>query len=381
MEKKAYLMYVGTEHKSAAQSNKFYNMTLKGDVIDVEYGRVGQPPRAASYPADKWDSLINSKVKKGYKDITDLKATHKVVAEASNNTDFDTFYSIFSKYTGQSVSRTYLVDHCSQGQIDEAQKILDKLNKLTSVKDINKQLTELYSVIPRTMSDVRAHLVQDVKQLKPIIAKEQDAIDSMDSSNIMHKSNPFKELGLTTFKEVSKHKEIEVLINKTLAGSHYKIHKIYEVTQDSHQKRFDDWLESAGDKHTEYLIHGTRNPNIFSILKSGLLIRPTNAAMISGAAYGNGIYHSAHAYKSLGYTGWDKDAIFFIQNVHMGKYYTYNGWYSDGKDISRSQMSYKGLKQLGYDSLYVKPGDGLMNSEYIVYNTEQTVTNYLVWLK
>ena len=124
-----------------------------------------------------------------------------------------------------------------------------------------------------------------------------------------------------------------------------------------------------------------RNANVFSILKSDLLVRPSNAATISGAAYGEGIYHSFHTDKSLNYTGYDNDKIFFIQNVHMGKPYTYNGWYRDSKDISRENMNYKYLSSKGYDSLYVKPGDGLLNSEYIVYNQEQTVTNYLIWLK
>ena len=44
-------------------------------------------------------------------------------------------------------------------------------------------------------------------------------------------------------------------------------------------------------------------------------------------------------------------------------------------------MNYKDLKNLGYDSLFVRPGDGLLNSDYIVYNKEQTITEYLLWLK
>ena len=44
-------------------------------------------------------------------------------------------------------------------------------------------------------------------------------------------------------------------------------------------------------------------------------------------------------------------------------------------------MNYQYLKPNGYDSLYVKPGDGLRNSEYIVFNQEQTNTEYLVWMK
>jgi len=65
----------------------------------------------------------------------------------------------------------------------------------------------------------------------------------------------------------------------------------------------------------------------------------------------------------------------------MGNPFTYEGWYRDGKSISRSQMNYNYLKSIGNDSLYVKPGDGLRNSEYIVFNADQTDTNYLVWMK
>ena len=111
-----------------------------------------------------------------------------------------------------------------------------------------------------------------------------------------------------------------------------------------------------------------------------MLIRPSNAYH-SGSAYGDGIYHSAHASKSLGYTGYDTDKIFFIQDVHMGNNYTYDGWYEYGKDIHRSDMNYNYLNKKGFDSLYVKPDGQLLNSEYIVYNYQQSITKYLIWLK
>jgi hypothetical protein len=44
-------------------------------------------------------------------------------------------------------------------------------------------------------------------------------------------------------------------------------------------------------------------------------------------------------------------------------------------------MNYRDLKKRGCDSLYVEAGDGLLNSEYIVYNTEQYFYNYLIWMK
>lgn len=384
MNSDVYLMFV--DIKNGTQSNKFYNMKDRGDgTFDAHWGRVDSTEKITNYPIHKWDSTYKSKLRKGYKDISDLKSTTIVKAEDSGNKAFDDFYSVFRRYTGDLVKKTYLAEGCSQGQIDEAQHILNKISNLTKLDEVNKNLLELYKVIPRRMADVRHHLLSDIKSKSKFIALEQDALDSMDSSNIMNVSNPFKELGIG-FNEVTSHKKMEDLLYPTMGSTtrtgsrSAKIHKVYQITDKERTVEFDDWVSNQKDKTCELLIHGTRNPNIFSILKSGLLIRPSNA-YFSGAVYGDGIYHSAHSAKSLGYVGNDSDKLFLIQNVHMGNPYTYNGWYSHGKDISRSEMNYNDLKQKGNDSLFVKAGDGLLNSEYIVYNKEQTNTNFLVWMK
>ena len=382
-----YLMFVDPDN-DGTQSNKFYNMFDKGNgTFTVEYGRVGSTKTTLSYPSDKWNSTYKSKVKKGYKDISDLKAKHVVAHEDSGNKSFDDFYTVFQKYTGSMVRKTYLVEGCSQGQIDEAQALLNKMSKVKKVDEFNKYLVEIYKIIPRRMSDVRSHMLSDIKKKDSFIQREQDALDSMDSSNITNTSNPFKSLGIR-WEEMTNHKQMEDLLYPTM-DKNYRygarqatIHKVYKITDDGRTKMFDDWVAKQSNKHCELLIHGTRCPNVFSILKSGLLVRPTNAASFAGSVYGDGVYHSAHSAKSLGYVGNDPDKLFFIQNVHMGKYYTYEGWYRDGKDLSRNEMNYPSLqKKGGYDSLYVKAGDGLLNSEYIVYNSDQTNTNFLVWMK
>ena len=58
---------------TAANNNKYYNCFPEGDRFRVEYGRVDATKTTAYYPISKWDSQINSKIKKGYKDVTDLK--------------------------------------------------------------------------------------------------------------------------------------------------------------------------------------------------------------------------------------------------------------------------------------------------------------------
>jgi len=373
---KANLVYVEVE---GINSNKYYNMELVGSTINVEYGRVGSSSVKLTYPASKWNSLLKSKTNKGYKDITELKTSIEVVVKESINKDFNEFYNVFSKYTGNYVKHTYSVEKATKAQLQEAQNILNHLSTDISVIDFNKHLIELYKVIPRRMSDVRDYLLKDITTKNRIISLEQDNIDSMDSYTSMNVENPFDELNID-FQLIDIPHHIQTLYDAGNNGR-YKIYKCYKVVDKTNISDFNNWLDKQDDKNTMHLIHGTRNPNVFNILKSGLIIRPSNAAVISGAAYGEGIYHSAHTAKSLGYTGYDNDKIFFIQNVHMGKPYTYNGWYKDGKDISRNQMNYKDLKNLGYDSLFVRPGDGLLNSEYIVYNKKQTITEYLLWLK
>lgn len=378
MRDDVYLIFVGVD---GVQSNKFYSMKQVGDELHVTYGRVDVSESKMVYPLSKWDSLYKSKTKKGYKDISDLKNAVTVVHEQSGNKSFDEFYEIFSKYTRDSVKKTFLTNNCTQKQLNQAQILLNTISSFNKVDDINSNLLELYKVIPRRMDNVRNHLISDVSKLPTLLKREQDAIDAMDSSNITNVVNPYKTLGID-FMEASKddYDMLEKLIYPTRGNHKVRIHKVYAVKSKRHDE-FDNFVNTQQNKECEFLIHGTRNPNVFSILQSGLMIRPTNAAVISGAAYGNGIYHSAHTAKSLNYTGYDSDKIFFIQKVHMGKPYVYRGWYKEGKDLSRNEMNYESLSKKGFDSLFVEAGDGLLNSEYIVYKEQQTVTSFIVWMK
>ena len=53
--------------------NKFYNCEPNSDgTFTVKYGRVGGHESTKIYPMSKWDSQINSKLKKGYVSQTHL---------------------------------------------------------------------------------------------------------------------------------------------------------------------------------------------------------------------------------------------------------------------------------------------------------------------
>lgn len=380
---------------SGENNNKFYRMTDTEDGnFKVEYGRIGLTSVTETYPMSRWNSKYKEKLKKGYKDVTDLKIETQSGDYLFSSTDIEHFYRTFSKYTKDNVSRNYTiaVGAVTKVMLDEAQQVLNELVKYPNADDFNKFLLNLYTVLPRRMSNVKDYLIkgdEEQDKLDKLIAKEQDVLDSLSSSvitNVTSADEKFEDslgIEISLLTDVNELNQIENLINPTNSSGR-NIYRVYKVENKIRTEKFHKWVNSQEfdySKRVELLIHGTRNPNIFNILKSGLLIRPTNAVCISGAAYNQGLYHSLHTAKSMNYTGNDPDKIFFLQSVCVGKWYEYSGWYRDGKDISRSQMTYSGLKSLGYDSLYVKPGDGLMNSEIITYTEDQSNTSYLVWMK
>lgn len=369
-------------------NNKFYRMKdLDNGNFQVEYGRVGSSTVTEIYPINRWDSKYKEKIKKGYKDVSDLKVDSVNNDFEFSSTEVEHFYRTFSKYTKDNVSRNYTiaVGAVTKVMLDEAQSVLNELVKLPVTDQFNKYLLELYTVLPRRMNNVRDYLIkgsESQEQLNKLISKEQDVLDSLSSSvvtTVTQSGVKFEDsLGITIEIEtdVVNLQRIKQFIEST-NSSRYTIHKVYKVSNKQRTSVFNDWLSTQDNKRVDLLIHGTRNPNIFSILKSGLLVRPTNAVSFAGSAYGDGVYHSAHCDKSLGYTGYDNDKIFFLQDVHMGNPYEYNGWYR-GNDF---RLEYNELKKRGFDSTYVKPGNGLRNSEYIVYKSEQTNTSFLVWMK
>ncbi len=364
---------------SDKNNNKVYTMTkISNDTFKVEYGRVGAKLQIETYTIHRWNSKYNEKIKKGYIDITN-NYSNSAGQFSFNDDNVKEFFNVFSTYVKNIVFNNYLADNVNSNTIEKCRAFVDDLNHAV-LPDVNDILLEIFKLIPRKMQRVNDFLCNDLSNINDIIQREMDLLDNLSSNN---------QFTITENKDFCDYFNLEMMydfdksvvdfVNKT-NNTRSKIYKVFKITHKETQKQFDDWIDKQDNKTTELLIHGTRNANIFNILKTGLLIRPSNAAYISGNVFGNGCYFSAHSAKSLGYVGYDNDKILLMQNVHLGNYYTYNGWYQDGKDISRSEMNYKDLKKKGYDSLFVSSGNGLQNSEYIVYNAQQTTTQYLIWL-
>ena len=388
---------------TSENNNKFYIMEEKNGTLHIEYGRVDSTSTKLTKPMSEWSKLYREKTKKGYKDVTHL-ITEKVIDDIEEVDDVlakldeakvNAFLDLMQKYTDGLVKTTYSVTYKSVTveQVKKAQTILDEFDKLDkkNEKAVNEKLLELYTVIPRKMEKVQYYLLP-VLDLDKALEKEQDNIDAMYAKVQMYeqekanskdnKDRPVKVrqtvldvLGLKSMTEIKSNKELDYLI--TQIGGRTRVEGIFELEKPVENKTFDTWMEKQSNKQTRILIHGTRCSSVLSILKQGLKIRPSGNFQFSGKVYGNGNYFSEVVQKSLGYTGYDNDKILLVYEVHTGNPFVYDGWYRGNS----FPLDYTNLQQRGFDSTYVKAGNGLLNSEIIAYNEEQCRIKYIIWLK
>lgn len=67
-------------------NNKYYDMREKPDgTFDATYGRIGATATTINYPMSKWDSTLNSKLRKGYEDMTELAVITEVKTRRSTS--------------------------------------------------------------------------------------------------------------------------------------------------------------------------------------------------------------------------------------------------------------------------------------------------------
>jgi poly [ADP-ribose] polymerase len=386
-------------------NNKFYVMQEKDGMLHIEYGRVDSSSTKLTKSMSQWASIYREKTKKGYKDVThlvtekveeDTEDTIEAVLAKLDSTKVNTFLELMQKYTDGLVKNTYSVTYKSVTieQVKKAQAILDDFENInkTDEKTVNEKLIELYTVIPRKMGRVSAYLLP-VLNLDKALEKEQDNIDAMSSQVQMYeqekenskqnkdiKEKPKQQtmldvLGLGKMIETKSNSELKYLIDQI--GGSRRVECIFELNKPTEDTSFEAWVKKQKNTQTRTLIHGTRCSSVLSILTQGLKIRPSGNFQFSGKVYGQGNYFSEVVSKSLGYTGYDNDKILLVYEVHTGNPFIYDGWYR-GNSFT---LNYQELQKRGFDSTYVKAGNGLLNSEIIAYKEEQCRIKYIIWLK
>lgn len=390
---------------ASANNNKYYKQIPHGDSWTAEYGRVGSSTQRREYPMSQWNSKYNEKIRKGYVDQSELvedliqvekpkqseykEIENKVIAEIVERLQSMARKAISENYTISS-------NKVTQAMIDEAQDVLTSLLTILKVEEFNDVLLKLFTVIPRKMGNVQDYLARTYKDFSSIIQKEQDLLDVMKGQVVQkqiieestddekQKENTILEqLGLV-FEECDR-KDIAI-IKDALGSCSDKFHKAWKVKNLKTQQRYDDFVKENNIKDTKLLFHGSRNENWWSIINSGLVLKPTNA-VITGKMFGYGIYYAPKARKSLGYTslsgsywarGNSSSGFMALMDVAYGKPYDVYSF-----DSKYYNFNYEKLQQAckGANCLHAHEGSMLRNDEIIVYKEEQCTIRYLIELK
>lgn len=394
---------------ASANNNKYYKQIPHGDSWTAEYGRIGASAQKREYPMSQWDSKYKEKLRKGYVDQSDLvEDLIKVESAKNENPDYKTIdnkaieeiVNRLQRMAKKAISDNYTIssNKVTQAMIDEAQNVLVELLHANDTEEFNNILLRLFTVIPRKMSNVSHFLARSKEDFSKIIQSEQDLLDVMKGQVVQKQVETKKEkldsdsvrpmtileaMGLI-FEECDD-QDIKK-IKSCLGSCADKFYNAWKVTNIKTQQRFDEFIASEGITNRKLLWHGSRNENWWSIINSGLVLKPTNA-VITGKMFGYGIYYAPKARKSLGYTslkgsywvrGNSDSAFMALMDVAYGK--PYDVYSFDSKYYS---FDYERLQKYcpGANCLHAHEGAMLKNDEIIVYKEAQSTIKYLVELR
>lgn len=393
---------------AGANNNKYYDMIPQGDSWVAKYGRIGSSAQSRSYPMSQWNSKYNEKIRKGYVDQTDLvqdliaveSPKQKSEYKAISNRNIAEIVQRLQDMAKKVIRANYTVssEKVTQAMVDEAQNIITGLLSVSNIDDFNSELLALFTTIPRKMSSVTDYIAHESSDFLKIISREQDLLDVMRGQVVskrpetitvetdetpVHDRTILEELGLI-FEECSN--EDIAKIKYALGSCSGKFKNAWKVTNLKTQERFDKFVKDNNITDTRLLFHGSRNENWWSIIQSGLVLRPTNA-IITGKMFGYGLYYASKAQKSVGYTslhgsywanGSSSTGFMALMDVAYGKpmdAYSFDSkFYSFNYDILQKEGN-------GAHCLHAHAGKMLRNDEIIVYREDQSTIKYLVELK
>ena len=397
MENSLYLVKV----EPGENNNKFYQMLDSGDGNFIcKYGRIGNTGyQTKTYPISKWESQYKSKIKKGYVDQSRLVAETTVTPNKKkeyldiDNPSIAQIIARLQSMARQAIKDNYTINsnNVTQIMVDEAQLILNNLINIEDIELFNKVLVDLFKTIPRKMGKVKDYLAKENKDYSEIIQREQDLLDIMKSQVIEHSIEESYEENTI---EVENNKTIldamglqfEEVTQEELSEISNKFYSAWKVINLKTQERYDKFIANEKIKDQRLLFHGSRSENIWSIINSGLVLRPSKV-VINGKMFGFGCYFAPKAKKSLGYTslsgsrwsnGNSNSGFMALFNVAYG--IPYNVYSFDSKFYN---LNYENLQKMcpGANSLHAHAGSMLYNDEIIVYKEEQITIRYLIELR
>ena len=397
MARYAYLLMVTEDN-----NNKYYEMTEMGDRLMINYGRVGSTKSTRNVPIRQWDSVYKSKIKKGYKDVTEFVADKvdeggKKLKDChiSDDPEIAKLITTLQTFAKDKIAANYRIasSKVTLKMVETAQSLIDQLTvsykESNSIETLNKILLEIFTTIPRKMKNVQDCLFKensDSKEIETKIESEQKLLDTL--SGQVSIENDEKEVEETVPLIEKMHLTARLVTDESVIGkvvammgsSKDKVGKIYELSNTVTEERYNELFGKKEGSKELLLFHGSRNENWFNILQTGLLIKPAGVVH-TGSMFGTGIYFANKAQKSLGYTSmsgsyWAKgtsDKTYLsVFRVNVGRQMDVNSYNSDCRYFNEKKIA-------PYDSVFAHANESfLRNDELIIYNPNRCTIKFLI---
>lgn len=407
---------------SSANSNKHWTAYLcNDDTIIVHNGRVGDAGQVRPVSArgsQGLQKLIKSKTAKGYSEQLvisgDAPATpgssigksaladkvRKDIARSSNPT-LDRMIDLLIKSNIHNIVGSTSISYNEQSglfstplgiitpdAVSKARVLLDEIANMLRKGKIDPDTADKYlRIVPQRVG--HRLVVEDIFGTQAKLDKHSDNLDALEASI---KAMAVKKLDDDDEEEEKEEALFKVNLDLETDPKELDwINKFYDKTKNVRSSTTGMRIENifklelvegriAFEKkgrqigNVQRLWHGTSTANLLSILQSGLRKSPPSTARIAGKAFGNGVYFSDIATKSLGYatgywggSGSRNQAFMLLNEVAMGTSYN-----PDRTD------PYGSWPKNGTNSTFAKGGNVFMNNEMIVYQDYQVNTTHLV---
>lgn len=308
----------------------------------------------------------------------------------------------------------------SQGQIDKAYEILNKINQ--NLHDKNKLVklsSEYYTLIPYVCGRNAPPPIIDSTKL---IGKNINLLNELsqmvfgtkavtklkkDKGNL---SKLYQNLNTNLIPLNEGDGMYPILVDylkNSMAPTHnfkYEVLNIFEVNRQSEKDIYDAHTKKLHNK--TLLFHGTRVSNLVGIFNNGLLCDPSKIGInvcVTGKMFGLGLYFANSASKSIQYCAYDTSdniACLFVAEVALGKQLMkknadvsltaknipkgYHSTYGMGKSSFEEYDEYDDNTRIPAGRLKKIPERSdccLLYDEFIVYRDEQVNLRYIIKLK
>ncbi len=418
-------MFVLTD--PVANNNKFWEAVLDDQGVRCRWGRVGAKGQEKFYAGETvhdLDSRIREKTGKGYQEVALIEqqvagtpgavgkqALARVAAEqiAGGNAELQglvrrlaeanrheimqatggaiTFNADGFAQTALGVVRRESVTQARRELLTiAAERAANRLDAVTALNAVSAYL----QLIPQKVGSRRGWHVE-VFGTPELIGAQYDLLDKLEQSIDQAQKEvealakqvldrPQERVFEVTLERLDNKTEerrllklFESSINRAHVSANLRVKAIYKLVIPTMAQAFAD--DGAKVGAVRELWHGTRTFNVLSILKSGLVIPKATSGHVNGRMFGDGLYFSDQATKSLNYSFgfWDRSdrtadnrCFMFLADVAMGKAYT--------------PVGTRAIKPpAGYDSVFAKAGvSSVLNNEMIVYRLGQANLKYLL---